>query len=385
VGEGRKRSLNLTIDFADGKQNLLGYRTLNLLNSHMDPTFLRSVLYLQAARDYIPAPKANFLRVVINGENWGIYPNAQQVNADFGREWFGGASGARWKVQGSPMGRGGLKYLGAKPDAYKQIYTLKSKEREEDWAALIELCRVLTETPLDGLEAALEPLLDVEGTLRFLALEKTLINSDGYWARASDYYLYRDAKGRFHLIPHDANETFAPPEGGPMMGPPPMMGAGAWVDPSAGGPPMERMPQREGVTRPDGIRAGGRFGGARAPRDAKLDLLAGAEDPDKVLLSRLLAVPALRDRYFALCRQIAAKWLDWDQLEPVATAYRRLIGDDVRIDTRKLTTTEAFDRSLTEDVESGGFGPFGGRTMSLKRFAAERRDYVLQYRAPAAR
>ena len=83
VSAGRKRSLNLSFDFVDKDQRLNGYRTLNLLNSHNDPTFLRAVLYLQAAREYLPAAKANFVRVVINGENWGIYPNVQQYNTDF--------------------------------------------------------------------------------------------------------------------------------------------------------------------------------------------------------------------------------------------------------------------------------------------------------------
>jgi hypothetical protein len=40
VAEGRKRSLNLSFDFADQKQSIGGYRTLNLLNSHTDPTYL---------------------------------------------------------------------------------------------------------------------------------------------------------------------------------------------------------------------------------------------------------------------------------------------------------------------------------------------------------
>ncbi|MEJ7637520.1 MAG: CotH kinase family protein [Singulisphaera sp.] len=47
---------------------------MNLLNSHEDPTFLHTVLYFDIARHYIP-PKANFVRVVINGESWGLYVN----------------------------------------------------------------------------------------------------------------------------------------------------------------------------------------------------------------------------------------------------------------------------------------------------------------------
>ncbi len=385
VGEGRKRSLNLSFDFVDKEQRLYGYRTLNLLNSHQDPTFLRSVLYLQAAREYIPAPKANFMRVVINGESWGIYPNVQQFNTDFTKEFFGSTKGARWKVPGSPMGRGGLRYLGADVSAYKRIYEMKSKTNPADWDALIQLCKVLTETPPAELEARLEPIFDVEGALRFLALDKTLINSDGYWTRASDYSIYRDEKGRFHIIPHDTNETFGPPEsppggmmggrpgrgrGGPMGGPPP-----DGFGPPGGGPGFGFGPG------PDGPPPGGPGGRPpMGPRDAKLDLFAGEQDPNKVLF-RLLAVPKLRERYLALCREIATKWLDWSKLEPLARKYQALIADDVKSDTRKLDSTENFTKALTEETQGHGMGPFGGmKVMSLKQFAEERRAYVLSYK-----
>ena len=43
---------------------------------------------------------------------------------------------------------------------------------------------MLNETPPDRLEAALAPILDVDGALRFLALEIALVNGDGYWMRA---------------------------------------------------------------------------------------------------------------------------------------------------------------------------------------------------------
>src|SRR2546425_316163 len=38
VGAGRKRSLGLSIDYVDDEQQLGDYRTVNLLNSHGDPT-----------------------------------------------------------------------------------------------------------------------------------------------------------------------------------------------------------------------------------------------------------------------------------------------------------------------------------------------------------
>ena len=218
VPEGRKRSLNVSIDFVDGRQHLGGYKTLNLLNANGDPTFLRAVLYTQIAPHYIPTPKMNFVRVAINGESWGIYVNAQQFNKDFTRDFFNSTKGARWKVPGSPGGRAGLDYLGERVEDYKRLYEIASKEEPRNWTDLIALTRVLNQTPPDGLEAALAPILDVDGALRFLALDVALVNSDGYWTRASDYSIYQDEKGRFHILPHDVNEGLGPQEGGGRRG-----------------------------------------------------------------------------------------------------------------------------------------------------------------------
>jgi len=264
VPEGQKHSINVALDFVHDGQNVGGYRTLNLLNAHEDPTFLRTVLYLQAAREYLPAPKANFVRVVINGESWGVYPSAQQFNKDFVNEWFKTTDGARWKVPGSPNGRGGLEYLGENNLAqYKRIYEIKTKDDAKSWDALVRLTRVLNETPADTLEAALAPILDVDQTLKFLAIETTLVNNDGYWTRASDYSIYLDAKGRFHIMPHDANETFGP-SGGRGMGP---RGGGPGGRPGGAPGGMPGMPPPPG--------GGGRVGGWRARRHRESGRLPG--------------------------------------------------------------------------------------------------------------
>lgn len=95
VPRGYKRSLNVSLDFAHEDQRLMGVRTVNLLNSHSDPSYLRSVLYLKAAREYLPAPEANLVHVVINGESWGIFVSVEQFNKDFIKKWFGDTKGAR--------------------------------------------------------------------------------------------------------------------------------------------------------------------------------------------------------------------------------------------------------------------------------------------------
>src|SRR5947207_5877706 len=42
VPEGGKRSLDISMHFVHAEQRLGGYRSLNLLNSNADPTFLRT-------------------------------------------------------------------------------------------------------------------------------------------------------------------------------------------------------------------------------------------------------------------------------------------------------------------------------------------------------
>jgi hypothetical protein len=361
----------------DEDQRLAGYKTLNLLNANGDPTLLRSVLYLQIARQYIPAPKANFVRVVINGESWGVYPNVQQYNTDFVQEWFKTAKGARWKTPGSPMGRAGLAYIGDDPAAYKKLYEIKSKDSPKSWAALINLCKVLNETPADKLEAALEPILDIDGALKFLALDKALINNDGYWTRASDYSIYLDEKGKFHLFPHDTNETLAPAE---MMG----MGRGPrgpGGPGGPGGPPRGFGPGGPGG--PGGPPNGPPPGFTPPPENATLDPFAGSADPNKALLSKLLAVPSLRKKYLGYIRDIAANWLDWKKLGPIATGYQSLLLADVKTDTRKLYSTEAFEKGVTEETSYPAMGPFGSRPhMGLKQFVEERRKFLLEYKEP---
>ena len=373
----RPHALNLTIDDRHSEQNLLGFRTLNLLNSHEDASLLRPVLYSAIAQNYIPAPRVNFVRVVINGENWGVYASAEQFNKDFIKDRLNSTKGARWKVPGSPGGRGGFAYLGDQPADYKRTYEIKSKDDDASWFKLIRVCRILAETAPEQLEAALAPYLDVDGALKFLALDTTFSNGDGFWTRTSDYSIGEDGKGRLHVIPHDMNETFSfgggpggrggrgpGGPGGPRGGPE----GNAGFDPARGGPPPGFQPPEGGRGGPPpggGGRGGFGFpGGGGGP---KLDPLAAEKNPNAALAAKLLAVPPLRTRYLGYVRDMAEKWLDWSRLGPIAQSYHELIAADVKRDTRKLESYEDFSTSLDESPRS------------LKSFADQRRAFLLDH------
>ncbi|MBN1774007.1 MAG: CotH kinase family protein [Deltaproteobacteria bacterium] len=341
AGDGYKKSMRVSVDFEDDDRRLGGYKSLILLNANEDPSFLRAVLYLDIARRYFPAPKANFVRVVINGESWGVFVNQQAFDKPFLGEWFADTGGTRWQVPVNFQGGAALTYVGADRAPYEAAYERKNGGGSAAWEALIELCRVLAQTPTDELEAALRPLLDVDGVLWFLALDNVAINGDGYWVRASDYALFRDADKVFHVVPHDVNETFKPAGGGPGMG------------------------------------------HGSAAQGLELDPLFGADDDGKPLLHRLLAVPRLREEYLRRVRTIAELWLDDNVLGPTVEAYRALIRDAVEADTRKLYSFEAFlgEETVTDgDTEAGE--PVS-EIIGIREFAERRRAFLLAHEALA--
>ncbi len=332
VGDGYKRSLNLSFDYIHGKQEILGYRTLNFLNANDDPTFLRTVLSMEIARQYIPAPKANLVRVVINGENWGIYANAQQFDKDFLRDHFKTTQGTRFKVpQGGGGGIGAFSFVDQDANSYRTVFQIKSKDQPAVWTSLIELAKTLKQTPTAELEAALAPMLDIDGFLRFLALDNAMANGDGFYNRGADYSLFLDPKGLFHLTFHDANEMFSSGGGG-------------------GGP------------------GGGRRGPA-AGGGTSLDPLAAQNDTDKPIISQILAVPSLRAKYLGYIREIAEKSFEWKRLGPVVKGYRELIREEVARDTHKLFDTDQFLTGTSDEPAEN----------SLRNFFDRRRAFLMKW------
>ncbi len=324
--KGQKRSLSLTLDHVNEEQNIAGYRAMTLLNSNSDPTFLHSVLYLDLAREYMPALKANFVRVVINGESWGVYVNQQRFNKDFLKEAFGTDKGVRFKSSNRSRG-GGLSYRGDSPDDYRGWYEIKSADKDKSWKSLIEVARVLNETPAESLKEALEPIFNVDGALRFLALDIVVMSGDGYWLHGSDYNLYVDEDDVLHILHHDTNEAFS-------------------------------------------AQGGGRGGGTP---NAEADPFVNTDDPNKAMRQKLLVVPEYRRKYLEYVRDIARDSLDWEKMGPEIEAYRSLIGAQVEVDTRKLYSLEQFMSSTY------GEGEDNPPANTLKGFIQQRREFLLNH------
>jgi spore coat protein CotH len=218
TGTSQKKSFNITLDYADPDQDLYGYQTLNLNNCFDDPSFMREWFFLHQIRNHIPAAKSAFSKLYINGANWGLYPNVQQLNKDFLKEWFLSNDGTNWRADkppGSPGGPGGgwgdgtaaLNYLSPNASSYQQYYTLKSSDQVNPWQDLINGCSKLENTPTANLQNALPDSMDVDRALWFLASEIAFSDDDSYVYKGKmDYYVYYEPEThRITPIEFDGN------------------------------------------------------------------------------------------------------------------------------------------------------------------------------------
>ena len=327
VSPDLKRSMNLYLDHKHSDQKLLGYKTLNLLNSNSDPTFMREVIYSHVARDYIPAFKGNFIKVVINGESWGIYSHIQQFNKDFLEDNFGTRGGVRWKFGAGGGGRGNLGYPGELKDDYSS-YQLKTDGKDDAWKKLAEFTKFLDVTPPEKLAAELNKRFDIDSALWSLALE-CVFQDEGYFTRGSDYNLYLHPGGRFHLLQHDGNEVMNIP-GGPGM--------------------------------PSGLRG------------PEMEPFYNADNPERPLMFKLFQSPELKARYRHHLKTITEEWIAWDKIGPLVEEYTSLIGDEVKKDVRKHSSFEAFEKGLFKTSSDGRRTKLG-----LKPFTEGRREFLLNH------
>lgn len=320
VQNSQKKSFNVSLDSWIDGQDIDGYNTLNFNNSFEDESFLREVVFLHQIRKHIPASKGNFIRLNINGANWGLYPNVQQLNQDFYKEWFLSNDGTNWRADAPSTGGGGggpqwgdgtaaLNYLGADTALYQSKYTLKSSTTANPWADLVAVCDKLNNTPSANLEAVLNDYMDVDRTLWFLASEIAFCDDDSYIYKGKmDYYVYREAEtGRTIPQEFDGNSSF----------------------------------YTQGVT------SWGPF--------------YNANKVNYPLLNKLLAVPALRQRYLAHMRTIIAEELDTASFNATIDKYKAMIDTVVQNDNKKIYT----------------YNQFGTEVTALKTFVRNRRNYLL--------
>ncbi len=186
-------------------QRFHGFAELSFGNASGDATLIRDVLASEILEDRgVPSARNAFWRVYLDaGEGpvyLGLYTAAEDPSDAFADRVWGEDDGNLYKPDGDCAD---LTCFDA--DTFE-------KKSNEDAADYTDIERLLAAVAADRGDAAawragLEATLDVDGFLRWLAVNSAIENWDAYGAMAHNYYLYGLSadEGRLAWIPWDHN------------------------------------------------------------------------------------------------------------------------------------------------------------------------------------
>lgn len=246
-----KRSLKIDFDRNDPKNHFLGLTKLNLQCNAVDQTQIKEAVSYQAYRDSgVKACRTCFARVyltlpgVFERTYVGLYTIVEQVDQRFAKRTHG--RGLIVKPDGETLG-----YLGPEWDiGYEESYHPKSGLEPELTRPLIRAAEVFDELDDEVFARELEAVMDVDQTLRYMAVTTIINTADCPFTVPDNYYLMvpRSTK-KVVWVPWDLNWSL-----------------GGWSR-------MLRLP---------------------------VDDLSIMEPSQKLVFKRLLRIPRFRDRYRAI-------------------------------------------------------------------------------------
>ena len=335
-----KKSFKLDMNRHVPGQKLDGLTMLNLHGGLSDPSRARESLsyaFFRAAG--VPAPRTCLAELTLtvpdryNQECVGAYTVVEQVNKPFLKRHFGDGTGMLLKPEGL---QGGITYLGDNWSAYQARYQPEDQPSPRDRQRLIDFTRLVDKADDGDFARTISQYLDTAAFLRFIAANALLANLDSYLGYGHNYYLYLNpATNRFAFIPWDLDLSLA-----------------TW--PAAG------MPEQQ------------------------VDLsLRHPHAGDNKLIDRLLAIPAHRDQYMAILRELAAgpftpgKLIA--QLEPIEKALVQPLAREAKA----VSARNEGQRGGRPGPGGPGFGPPGGmgngqfgQSMPPRRFIRKRTESV---------
>jgi uncharacterized protein (TIGR03437 family) len=300
-------------EFVKG-QKIEGIGAFNLSNGFMDASMVREPLYYEMSAGLgLKTPRTNYAALYINDQYWGLYVLGEVVNSDFLKNHFGS------KEDTGNLYKGNIgavfNYLGEDKTVYKSVWEKQTNEEADDWADLIELCRIVGQTPAAELKAKLEPIMDIDSFLTAIALDNATVNLDSYVGMGQNFNVYRrPSDNKWVWIVWDPSLAF-----------------GAFSGGGVGGNTAQLATEYSQT-------AGGIGGGQ------------GVNTTGRPLATKLWAIPEYKERY----RQIYKAMLDGvfhsERLIGRANAMRSMIRPHLEADPNKLNTMAQFDAAMTTAV-----------------------------------
>ena len=336
---------SLKIDFGQYMegQTYHGTEKLALNNMMSDATYMKEYLSYEIF-DFlgVPTPDYSYSNIKINGKDWGLYLAVETIDANFIEKQFGSLEGNLYKPESTGIGEGmpiggmrnmpmpqqnrsqtekrspglnfpfgngsaggaDLKYIDDKASSYKAIRegAVFKTTTDADFEKVIEMLENLNKG------ANLEKYLNVEGVLKYFAVNTFLVNLDSYsGGMYHNYYLY-EKNGTFSIIPWDLNMSFA------------------------------------GFSMTMGVGEGGAEKAVNFPIDAPVT----GKLEDAPLIAKLLEVDRYKELYHNYLIQLVDECINKGVLENSIGEIDMLIGKYVESDPTAFYTYEEYEKAILE-------------------------------------
>ncbi len=192
-------------------QRFYGFKELSMSSNYNDASLMREKSACDLFRDFgVPAVSSAFYEVYIDAGNgpeyFGVYTMLEVIPDTYLKDGFGSKTGNCYKPEndGASFATSGFNL---------EDFEAKTNEETTDKSDIQEMYDYLHASTRTSDRAQwkkdLESVFDVDGFLRYLAVNNTIQNWDTYGRMTHNYYLYHDpADGLIKWIIWDNNEAF---------------------------------------------------------------------------------------------------------------------------------------------------------------------------------
>ena len=303
-----KRSFLIRFNEYDDDQRFLGLRRVAFDNGVQFGSVFSEPIITEILRDQgIKTHRCNYAKLYLNDEYQGVYVNVERIDESFLEHHLPDPKGLLFKVdEGGPGAN--LQFLGNDPSAYARAFEPETKSAKKDPQRLVEFIRMVNQSKDNEFAANLDAKMESDDFLRVTAV---MLFSGAFdqltgW-NPHNYYLYYDGKhDRWRYLPWDLDVGFTEVAFGKIH---------VLADWNAAWPVAGQMPNP--------------------------------------LVERIVADPALLQRYREIARIILDKYFEPQRLSAIIDAKYALIKDDLVADPfphRRITNPG--DRSYEDIVAS---------------------------------
>lgn len=202
-----KVSMKIKLDEVDPAQRWHGLKRLNFNSALSDPTYLHERLGYHLFREMgVPTPRSGYARLVVNGEDRGLYSLVEGIDGRFTDDRFERGDGNLYKEQWPTTS-----------SARTLSDGLETNEDAPYPHAMLDFKAALAAAKSEELPDVVARYMDIDQLLAYLVVDRAIANWDGITAfycfgngcRNHNYFFYQhEDEARFSLIPWDLDNTF---------------------------------------------------------------------------------------------------------------------------------------------------------------------------------